>query len=452
MKKTKHIGGSLVYDPFEDTNKPDKRGLLRRHYDSTGFTTYRPMNDKPSAFFNQIQRDTISFFMNFIFPYVKIDGVYIGPKADTAIETMGAGGFGVTIGGNDIILKIMTWVPVNIEEVLKSLYISSLPENKHTPKQDEIYTIKTMCGFFLKENSNTIVEQMTRSISVINSHDFFQKINMSYLQQIDICMVNPNNQNIIVDSGHIVDNIGAIAGARTTIKIQEMDDFIFQLMERGTRDVDDHFNLILNKQFDPLFIYALVYDVAHGLRRLHGHNIIHSDIKSSNLVIMEKLANRPASISPKDYLIKIIDFGGIVRGDANYVAPPTILTHIYFNDTSFSKNKKVSILYDIHCLSIVLIEIRGHSLHTLLTRYIKEYDLKKLLVWFEHSDIFAGPLKDNQQYKLALVLIFLANYAENLFISSPFGAIIMDVYGQHLEFMSRLNYIEVICNLLESVN
>jgi hypothetical protein len=450
--KKRQCGGSLVFDPFNDPAHPNQSSLVKRKYDQNNLAIYKSLSGNITAFFTQKERRTVDLFMNFIFPYIRVKQSYIGKWADIDVETMGAGGFGVTIGGSTYILKIMKWSDSAITEVIRSHGVSDL-HGLGRPDAPNPYLNKAYASFFY----NPVMVDAKRDID-----DRVQPVDQRFLHtskyiplpNIRTWAMISKNIDITIDEQAVTTTLTTLANARPNLTIDLGDPLIFHLIEKGVIDMHDYKVSIFQYNFNDLVMSVFIHDTLHGLLTLHQQHLVHGDIKLPNLILVDQTSS-PTMIIPNrgqlpatPYVVKIIDFGGIQTTNDKYQCPVGTLTPVYYDGTNFQKNKILSILYDVHCIAAAILELCGQS-YAQISQY-NQMDFNTVLSYVMALRPHRGTFENEPHYFKALKLIMLANVVEDAFIHHErFN--LPNIEDTPLVFTSRLQYVVTICNYLDNI-
>ena len=114
---------------------------------------------------------------------------------------------------------------------------------------------------------------------------------------------------------------------------------------------------VLESSFETVDLFEITVQISHGMNYLHGHDIIHRDLKSSNIFLLDD----------KSLIVKIGDFGlATIKtncGDTNLLSQPegTILWMAPEIITAKS-NRCVSFKSDVYAFGIVLYELFSKQL------------------------------------------------------------------------------------------
>lgn len=136
LKNTSALnGGAITF-----IGKQNIHRIVKRHPDSSG-VAYELL-ESASNLFNDAQRFAIDDMINFVLPFVKVNGKYLGTMASDDMEAMSVGSFGITIYVGDLLLKILKIradVSANaiIDELTKTfdLFYDASGNAKNVPEQ-----------------------------------------------------------------------------------------------------------------------------------------------------------------------------------------------------------------------------------------------------------------------------------------------------------------------------
>lgn len=160
--------------------------------------------------------------------------------------------------------------------------------------------------------------------------------------------------------------------------------FIFLIMkENNTTSLK---NIINSRIYNltPDLIKWIVYQITFGLYILHSNNIIHHDIKPSNILI-----NEEGSIS-------ICDFGSaIFKNEKSYSYT------LYYSSPEFLTNSKIDEKYDMWALGVIILELFLKKNRIFENKDIKDKksQLKYILINFginENNNKDINPVLDNR--------------------------------------------------------
>ena len=126
-----------------------------------------------------------------------------------------------------------------------------------------------------------------------------------------------------------------------SLLISQNNDFIFLIFKDNTVSLNKLINSKYNFLSQKGLIKWIVYQITYGLYVLHSNNIIHHDIKPSNIII-----NNCGDISIIDFGSAIFKGGNSSQNTISYAAPEFLF-----------RNEKIDEKYDMWGLGIIILEL-----------------------------------------------------------------------------------------------